>query len=129
MPYFSQRSVDILMSCDFRIIGIMREVIKYEDFSVVSGRRGFEEQERLYNEGKSQLQYPDSKHNSYPSEAIDIAPYPIDWEDASSFHMLAGAVMYEAKRQGIDLVWGGDWDSDGSSEDTKFMDLGHFELK
>ena len=36
---------------------------------------------RYFAEGKSQLQFPEGKHNANPSLAIDAVPYPILWND------------------------------------------------
>ena len=65
---------------------------------------------------------------------VDIAPYPIDWEDTKRFALLAGIVigidsqLKQNKLITYDIRWGGDWDGDNDLNDQKFNDLGHFEL-
>jgi hypothetical protein len=41
---------------------------------------------------------------------------------------LAQTLMVIAKRKGIELRWGGDWDRDGDRFDQSFNDLPHVEL-
>jgi peptidoglycan L-alanyl-D-glutamate endopeptidase CwlK len=98
------------------------------DFSVLEGHRDAERQADLFHRGLSKLQWPNSKHNREPSEAIDIAPWPIDWRDTQRFYHLAGIVRTIAGEHEITLRWGGDWDSDFDLRDQNFMDLAHFEL-
>ena len=69
-----------------------------------------------------------SHHNSDPSRAVDVAPYPIDWNDTERFGRFAGFVLGMAAAMGIPLRWGGDWDRDNDTHDQKFNDLVHFEL-
>jgi len=106
----------------------LEEVIKYYDFSVISGRRYEEEQNELYRKGLSKLQFPQSTHNSNPSEGVDVAPYPINWKDTRRFDILSGRIMHEANVIGVKIRWGGDWDSDNDVLDQNFNDVGHYEL-
>lgn len=128
MPKFGSRSLSRLTSCDERLQCVLNEVINHVDCSVLSGYRGEKEQNRLKLEGKSQLSYPHSKHNTMPSVAVDVAPYPIDWNDLNRFRRFAGFVEGVAAAQGVKLRWGGDWDRDWDMKDNRFNDLPHFEL-
>ena len=128
MPIFGSYSKEKLMFVDDRLRRVMDEAIKYWDFRVVSGYRDEEEQNRLADEGLSQVRYPESKHNTYPSLAVDIAPYPIDWKDQERFVLFAGGILTVARQLGIPLRWGGDWNMDDRVADTSFRDFGHFEL-
>ena len=107
---------------------ICNETIKIMDFSVTCGHRDEVEQQRLFREGKSKLQYPKSKHNRMPSMAVDIAPYPIDWNDKERFILLAGIMIGVAHEHNIKLRWGGDWNGDFDMKDQTFNDLAHFEI-
>jgi hypothetical protein len=73
----------------------------------------------------------ESKHNTDPSLAFDVAPYPIDFASRTKvlarFYYLAGLIISCAASLGIKLRWGGDWDGDLDFEDQTFDDLGHFE--
>ena len=105
------------------------EVIKEFDCRIISGQRGETEQNKLYMEGLSQVEYPNSRHNTQPlSMAVDCAPWPIDWEDRERFIYLSGYVMGIAAKMGIPCRWGGDWDRDFQVKDEHFRDLCHFEL-
>ena len=98
----------------------MRAILKY-DFSILQGYRGEEEQNAAYEAGNSKLKYPDSKHNSLPSRAVDCAPYPIDWDDTERFKEMACVILEEASVAGVKLRWGGNWKT--------FKDYPHFELE
>ena len=138
MPAYSTASQAQLATCDPRLQQVFNEVIKDFDVTILEGHRGEEAQERAYAKGLSQVHWPKGKHNSIPSKAVDVAPYPVDWGDPTDrnkaeaarqrFCYLAGWVMATAKRLGIPLRWGGDWDSDRDTRDEKFRDLGHFEI-
>ena len=65
-----------------------------------------------------------------PSLAVDVVPYPVDWQDRERMTYFAGFVMGIARvKFGISLRWGGDWDLDTDLKDNKFDDLPHFEIK
>ena len=72
--------------------------------------------------------YPNSKHNKLPSKAVDVAPYPIDWNDPDRFYHFAGYVRGIAEGMGIKIRWGGDWNGNFDLKDQNFYDLPHFEL-
>lgn len=128
MPRFSQESSRKLAECHQDLQDIAALAILISDFKVITGHRNRAEQNRLYDIGRSQVEYPDSKHNSWPSNAFDLAPWPIDWEDTSRFYVLAGVILACAHILKIEIRWGGDWDSDGDLTEERFKDLGHFEL-
>jgi len=131
MAKFSRRSKEILLTCEENLQVIMYDVIVITDITIISGLRGEGEQNSLHRRGLSKLPFPNSRHNAIPpalSEAVDIAPYPINWKDTEKFYYVAGIVMGVAGMLGIELRWGGDWDRDDDLHDQTFMDLGHFEL-
>jgi len=105
------------------------------NITIVSGRRDKEEQNRLHSQGKSQLVYPESKHNKRPSEAVDAIPYIPqlnEWPDKATLTLFAGQIDGIAKTRGIDLRLGVDWDGDEipvqSDESESFFDGSHVEL-
>ncbi len=128
MPKFGKRSLERLETCDERIQSVMHELIKLMDVTVLEGHRSNERQAELLAAGKSKLGPGKSKHNQMPSLAIDIAPWPIDWDDAERFSYMAGLAKGIAHAQGVTLRWGGDWDSDGELSDNRFNDLPHLEI-
>ena len=119
MPNFSEISNTRLISCEEPLQIICNKVIAYYDMSVICGHRDQIAQDRAYFDGFSTKMYPDSRHNSKPSQAIDIAPYPIDWDDTDRFCVMAGFVLCVAAQEKIRLRWGGTW---------SLGDYGHFEL-
>lgn len=128
MPQFGEISQKRLAECAKPLQDIANEVIKTFDFTILCGHRGELEQTKMLKEGKSTLSYPNSKHNQMPSIAIDVAPYPIDWNDKERFFLLAGLFFATANAKGIVLRWGGDWNCNWNFEDQTFDDLPHFEL-
>ena len=128
MPSFSQASLRELATLHPDLRMVLREAIKRVDFSVLEGFRGEEKQNKAFDEGKSKLRWPQGRHNVWPSRAVDIAPWPIDWTDTERFVLLAGYILAVADRLGVKLRWGGDWDSDWKLKEEKFRDYGHFEL-
>lgn len=128
MPTFGQQSQGVLATVDMRLRVVAFRAVETFDCSAVSGHRGEHEQNALFEAGRSHLRWPDSKHNVNPSRALDLAPYPIDWDDRDRFHYFAGFVMATAKGLGVPLVWGGDWDGDWEVRDNHFDDLAHFEI-
>lgn len=131
MPSFGERSLRNLSQVHPDLVRLCEAVIEITDFAVICGHRGEAEQNALYGATpqRSKVRWPDSKHNSLPSRAIDVAPYPIDWSDREAFARLAGIFIGVAHGLGIDLRWGGDWDRDGQTDDEEFSDLPHIELR
>ncbi len=126
---FSKASRAKLDTCVPELQAVFNEVIKSYDCTIVCGRRTALEQEELYRRGLSKKMAGGSKHETSPlSEAVDVAPYPINWEDYYSFYHFAGFVLGVAAGMGVKLRWGGDWDGDNDLHDQTFMDLGHFEV-
>ena len=136
MPKFGKQSLDRLATCDERIQKVMNEAIKHYDFTVLYGYRTPAEQFELFKQGRTLVgkewkvtgktvtqldgKTKMSNHNSNPSKAIDIAPYPIDWNNINRFLDMAKVVKEAAKTVGVEITYGGDW---------KMKDYPHFEVK
>ncbi|MFW3388401.1 UNVERIFIED_CONTAM: M15 family metallopeptidase, partial [Kocuria sp. CPCC 205274] len=54
-------------------------------------------------------------------EAVDLAPYPIDWNDLSRFRKMADVIKNSSDILDIPIEWGGDWKT--------LVDMPHFQLK
>ena len=67
-----------------------------------------------------------SKHLS--GDAVDLVPYPVDWDTASKFDLIALAMFEAANDLGIKIRWGADWDQDGKPRERGEYDSPHFEL-
>lgn len=136
MYKFSKRSEQRLSECDKDLQLICNTLIQYIDFSIVTGYRSPAEQLKKVEQGLSKVKV--SKHNSNPSLAVDIKPYPLLKNDNHSvreqFYYLGGYAMGVAKvlkAQGLithDVRYGGDWNRDGKITDNGFDDLYHIEL-
>lgn len=128
MPRLSHRSKKRLATCHPDLQRLCNELIKEIDFTVIFGHRSVEEQQKLYAKGRSApgpkvtncdgIRFK-SRHNYKPSLAVDLAPYPIDWQDIERFKDLGARAKQVADRLGIKVSWGGDW---------KWKDYPHFEL-
>ena len=130
MPSFGVKSLEKLNTCHPDIIKVMNEAIKHTDFTVLYGTRTVAEQQALYAQGRTKpgpiVTNKDgvnkkSKHNYLPSLAVDIAPWPIDWNDIDRFKELAVVVKKAADTVGVAIQWGGDWKT--------FKDWPHWEIK
>lgn len=140
MPAFSKKSKALLEQCHPDLQKVMNEAIKIFDFSVTEGARTKEQQAKYVKEGKSKTM--NSKHlpkyckeiGKECSYAIDVVPYPIDYNDRERFCVLAGIVLGIAKVYkdlGIirsDIRWGGDWNQNNITKDESFSDMPHFEV-
>lgn len=62
------------------------------------------------------------------SHAVDLAPYPIDWNDLARFDRMAKLVSAAALAEGVSVRWGADWDRDGKPRERGETDSPHFEL-
>ena len=128
MPKFGKTSRKRLATCDERLQKVFNEVIKHVDCSILEGHRSGERQNKLYDEGKTKVKFPKGRHNNNPSLAVDVASYPIDWDDRERHTLFAGFVIGFARGMGITLRWGGDWNRNWDTADNRFDDFPHFEI-
>ena len=129
MPKFGRTSKKRLETCHPKLQKVMKEVIKHVDCTILCGHRGEKEQNEAVATGHSNVGWPNGRHNKYPSNAVDVAPWPLDWQDYERFTLFAGFVLGIAKSMDIELIWGNDWDGDFETKDTNLKDYPHFELK
>ena len=124
MYKFGKRSRERLKGVDSKLVNVLNELIKIMDVTIIEGLRSKERQQELLAQGKTKTKY--SKHIT--GKAVDLAPYPIDWNDREMFHYMGGMLRGLGKAMGVNIRWGGDWDSDGDVKDNGFDDLVHVEL-
>lgn len=112
------RSAQSLSGVHPDLVAVVEAAIKITevDFSVIEGIRALERQKQLLKEGKSTTL--NSRHIT--GHAVDMVPYPVDWEDLERFEEMAEAMKVSAEELEISIVWGGDW--------KNFYDAPHFEL-
>ena len=125
MPRFGKRSKQRLKGVDTKLVNVLNELVKIMDVTIIEGLRSQERQDELVAKGASKTKY--SKH--IQGKAVDLAPYPIDWEDRERFHYMGGMVRGIGQQLNVNVRWGGDWDSDGEIKDNSFDDLVHVEIK
>ena len=143
MYEFGEKSKSKLATCHEDIQVIMNEVIKVYDVSVIEGHRSQETQMKYFREGKSKLDGVNkkSKHQSYPSKAVDIMPYKKGTNafsgnelDTRRFYFMMGIVKATAERLLAEgrithkVRFGIDWDGDDVFRDQSFHDAPHFEI-
>jgi len=123
---YSKISAARLATCDDQIQLVMNAVIKERDCTIICGARTQEEQQKAFAGGFSKLDgvVKISKHqigkDRPKSLAVDVLPYPINWNDVKGHTEFAAFVLATAKKLNVNLVWGGKW--------KKFKDRPHFEL-
>jgi len=135
MPEFSKSSKEKLEGCDPELQILFNYVIRYFDCTIICGERGETAQNKAFADGFSTVQYPNSKHNSSPSEAVDVVPWPIEWNNTDRMRYFIGFVkgvakmlkMYNAMDK--EIVTGADWDNDTVLKDQRFNDFPHFQIK
>ena len=125
MPKFGKRSKERLRGVDARLVSVLNELVKIMDVTIIEGLRSEQRQEKLLKEGSTKTKF--SKHIT--GKAVDLAPYPIDWNDRDRFHYMGGMIRGIAKQLNVPVRWGGDWDGDGETKDNKFDDLVHVEIR
>ena len=130
---WGKKSLKVYATLDPRLQKLCDDILSgYADISLLHGHRGKWLQNNLYAAGHSKLKYPNSKHNKNPSLAVDIAPWPYPIEDNvlhGALGFLGGVATVLAARAGVPLVWGGDWNVNGSMVDNSFNDLYHLEIR
>ena len=118
---FSPRSQAALDSAHPDVQRLFQAVLAAgHDCTILVGHRGQEEQDECCRRGVSKTPWPTSKHNSMPSNAVDVMPYPIDWDDGKRLDAFALIVFATAAKLGIGVRWGGNFKS--------LIDKPHWEL-
>jgi len=144
-----------LATVDPRLQAIVKRAIELTevDFTVLEGARSQKRQYELYAQGRSvaelrkagvpmsvlaQPRLPKvtwvlkSNHFVDPEtgfgRAVDLVPYPVDWNDVSKFNKISAAMFEAAKELGDKIRWGADWDRDGNPRERGETDSPHFEL-
>jgi len=112
------RSLQSLSGVHPDMVAVVKRAIEITevDFTVIEGIRNINRQRELYKAGKSTTM--NSRHIT--GHAVDMVPWPVDWEDLERFETMAEAMKSAAEELEVPIVWGGDWKS--------FYDAPHFEL-
>lgn len=128
---FSQRSIDNLKGVHPKLVKVVERALSYKimDFAVTAGVRTLQQQQDLYEQGRS-LPGPivtntmKSDHLINPvtgfGHAVDIHPFPINYNDTARYNLLAALMFRAAAEEGVSIDWGGFW--------KKFKDLPHYAI-
>lgn len=60
--------------------------------------------------------------------AVDLLPAPYDWKEGPGWRQINDAMMEAARRLGVKIRWGRNWDGDDKYEEKGETDGPHFEL-
>lgn len=74
------------------------------DITVLCGYRAQVDQDKAVADGASKTPWPRSKHNRWPSDAVDVVPFPIDWANTKALDALHAYIAGVAHARGIDLA-------------------------
>lgn len=143
MYQLSKRSLERLNGVDDKLVKVIKRAIEKsrQDFSVTEGLRSHEQCCINYGKGRTAAQCTakgvparyaqpaaskvtwlndpfKSKHAD--GKAVDLVPYPVDWNDLNKFAAIAQAMKQAARELNISIQWGGDWKVN--------KDYPHFEL-
>ena len=144
----SERSLGKLEGVDDTLVEVVKEAINLTkvDFGVTFGMRTLEEQQKLYDSGRSQTMK--SKH--LDGRAVDLVAYfgsDISWE-LNVYDDICDAMAEAARRHTLAVKWGAAWSEGdirmytGTAEDAMnayvdlrrsqgrrpFIDAPHFEM-
>ena len=144
----SSRSLKKLEGVDETLVAVVKEAINLTkvDFGVTFGMRTLEEQQKLYDSGRSQTMK--SKH--LDGRAVDLVAYfgsDISWE-LNVYDDICDAMAEAARRNTVAIKWGAAWSEgdirmyQGTAEDSMnayidlrrsegrrpFIDAPHFEM-
>lgn len=111
---WGKASAERLSQCDLRLQTLCNRMLARSqcDLTILCGFRDKEEQESAFNRGDSKAHFGQSKHNFYPSKAVDLAPCPINWHVNDQRWAYMVALAYDTAREiGIKIRCGYFFDS------------------
>ena len=127
----SARSLKALEGVHPDLVRVVKRAITLtpQDFLVTEGVRTPERQRELYAQGRSKpgrkvtwtLNSNHFKKADGYGHAVDLCPFPVDWNDTRKFAEIAKAMKAAAKAEGVPVVWGGDW---RTNRDSPHYELG-----
>lgn len=148
-----KRSNERLVGVHPDLAKVVRRAIELsnQDFMVLEGVRTEQRQRELYGQGRTAKELSavrldpalarprmakvtwklNSNHFKQADgfgHAVDLVPYPVDWNSFEKFDAIASAMFVAAAEEGVALRWGADWDRDGKRRERGETDSPHFEL-
>lgn len=133
-----QKSLDRLVGVHPDLVRVVKRAIgiSAQDFMVLEGVRTPARQAELYAQGRTKpgnivtwtLKSNHFKQADGYGHAVDLVPWPVDWNTASKFDAMYRAMMWAAQAEGVAIRSGMDWDRDGNLREKGEGDSPHFEL-
>ena len=122
-----------LKGVDETLVNIVKRAIEISevDFTVLEGLRTIERQRELFAQGRTapgKIVTWTMKSRHLEGKAVDLVPFPLDWNDLEKFDKIKDAMFKAAAEQKVNLRWGADWDGDGIYREKGEYDSPHFEL-
>ena len=122
-----------LKGVDETLVNVVKRAIEISevDFTVLEGVRTLERQRELYAQGRTapgNIVTWTMKSRHIEGKAVDLVPYPLDWNDLEKFKKIKDAMFQAARELDVNLRWGADWDGDGKYREKGEYDSPHFEI-
>ena len=122
-----------LQGVDETLVNVVKRAIEISevDFTVMEGVRTMERQRELYAQGRTapgKIVTWTMKSRHIEGKAVDLVPYPLDWNDLEKFNKIKDAMFQAARELDVNLRWGADWDGDGNYREKGEYDSPHFEI-
>ena len=107
--HYGTTSKGWLNTCHPDLQRLFTEAIKHRDVTILCGHRGEDEQNAAEEAGRSNIRWPDGKHNQLPSRAVDAGPWPLDWDDRDALMEFSGFIVGLASAMEIPVRSGAFW--------------------
>jgi len=133
---------------------LCQRVVIVFDITILYGHKDKPTQNAAFLSGASKKKWPDSTHNSLPSMAVDVAPWPIPenwgdlksmfpqerdlaWKERVKFYQMVTAFQicwqqlcddFPEIGENFDIRFGADWNGNNNFRDQTFDDLVHIEI-
>jgi len=112
---WSESSLKQLETCNPYLINLANRMLRasFYDLKITCGFRNKQDQNEAFLEGNSQLKWPNSRHNRYPSRAFDFIVYKNGiqaWDDRELLATTRGIAYGIASELGIKLKPTIQWD-------------------
>jgi len=138
MPTLGDQSKKRLVGVHPDLVAVVKRAMEVtkQDFTVLCGVRTAKEQAREYAKGRTtpgpQVTWVKKSRHEVAEDgygyAVDIVPYPVDWNTLSKFDAIADAMQQAAKEYGVKIRSGADWDGDGKLREKGESDSPHWEI-
>jgi peptidoglycan L-alanyl-D-glutamate endopeptidase CwlK len=135
----SVRSLNNLKGVHPSLVAVVKRAIELtsQDFMVIEGVRTQARQDELWAQGRTKpgpvvTWTKDASSHGIGKDgyghAVDLCPYPVDWNDLSKFDAICDAMFAAADELNVKLRWGGDWNMNGAARERGESDSPHFEM-